>query len=173
MSHHEVYVLTRRRDEETVNRFLDEYVDREASEGTGDEELNMGPLEGDEQLIYHRSWSWENYDWGPARTLTEAMRLGLDNPRRAFDLRLEPMSSEYLQVALGFTTDDQLVLGIELADWPEQVHQALQLLRYLMQEYEGVLGMISFLEFTPRSEAEFRERKGKRGVLHFVERPAS
>jgi hypothetical protein len=173
MSHNEVYVLTRRRDEETVNRFLDEYVDQVASAGTGDDELNMEPFEGDEQLIYHHTWSWEDYDWGPARTLSEAMRLGLDHPRRAFGLRLEPKSSDFPQVTLGFTTDDQLVLGIELADSPEHEHQALQLLRYLMQEYEGVLGMISYNEWTPRSEAEFRDRKGRRWVLHFVERPPS
>jgi hypothetical protein len=168
-----VYVLTRRRDEQTVNRFLDEYVDREASEGTGHEELNMEPLTGDDQLIYHHTWSWEDYDWGPARTLREAMRLGLDHPRRAFALYLETKSSEFYQAVLAFTTDDQLVLGIDMEGPPEQEHRAVQLLQLLMQEYDGVLGMITLPEPAPRSEAAFLAMKGKPGVLHFIERPSA
>ena len=40
----DIYGLTRHRDAGTINRFLEEYVDRGAHEDMGDEEIMMLPL---------------------------------------------------------------------------------------------------------------------------------
>ena len=167
----EAYVLTERRDEETINRFLDEYVDRDASEDREGEELMMEPL--DSAGVSRLASSREEYDSEPALTMTHALQRGLDYPRRAFALYVKTKSSEYNGAVLCFTTVNQRVLGVFLGDTPDEEHQARELLQTLMNDYDGVLGMISIFEPPPGSEAEFRDAKGKPLVLHFIERPTS
>jgi hypothetical protein len=75
----DAYLLTRHRDKETIERFLDDYVDRAVSEDYIGEEFSVLPLtykEGSSE-----SWEWE---WVPASTLEDIVRYGLSKPPRAF-----------------------------------------------------------------------------------------
>src|SRR5438552_12649379 len=101
----DVYVVTRYRDTDTLNRFVELYVDREASDDRGDEELMMLPLDAIDEPEGSDRWDWE-----PARDLGHVLRRALDHPRRAFAVYLRPSNPAYYGVVIGFTTDNQTVL---------------------------------------------------------------
>lgn len=159
----DVYGLTRRRDATTLNRFLDEYVDRAANADRGDEDLLLEPLGGrsDSELM-----TWESE---PSRTLTHMVERGLDYPRRAFTIYLKPLAA-HLEVGIervivGFTRDDQLVLGMtvftghDMREDEEEAgeEQAHDLLTHFSDAYQCYLGLILSETPPPLSEAEFRE----------------
>src|SRR5512143_2901037 len=102
----DIYGLTKYRDESTIGRFLDKYVDRLLSEDRKDEELMLVPLTHSKKAGDPNESEWE-----PARTLTHIVKRGLDQPRRAFTVYLAPKEATVDGVMLSFTKDDQLIVG--------------------------------------------------------------
>lgn len=107
----DVYGLTRRRDADTINRFLDEYIDRAANTDRGDEDLMIEPLGGQSEEI---DWELE-----PSLTFSHIVERGLAYPRRAFTVYFDSLPAWHdagiEQVILGFTRDGQLVLGLSVS----------------------------------------------------------
>jgi hypothetical protein len=160
----DVYGLTRQRDAATLNRFIDEYFDRAANADRGGEELLPEPLDA-------YAGEMENQqDVEPSLTLAHILELGLAHPRRAFTTYLTCLptfhQAEIEQVILGFTRDEQLVLGLSLApiytstwdvDEAAEHAQALALLTHLAEAYQCRLGLGLLETPPPLSEAEFRQ----------------
>src|SRR4051794_35298208 len=106
----DIYGLTHRRNFETINQFIDDFVGREANEDRGDEELMMDPLDrtaGD---------SLDSYDWEPAISLTHIIEVGLRQPPRAFTVYLKANHAEFDRAILSFTSDNQLILSASIED---------------------------------------------------------
>ncbi len=149
----EICGLTRERDQETIQRFLDLYVDRAASEDRGDEELMMEPLGATEEPRGLRDSQWE-----PALTLTHAVRRGLDYPRRAFFFYLQPSRPGIDRAILSFTSDDQLILGLVVPDEEDAASepQARDLMYELAKEFRCHLAAVLAESPPPRDELAFR-----------------
>lgn len=162
----DVYGLTWHRDVATINRFLDEYVDRAANADRGDEELALEPLdEPAGGADWNRAWE---PDWEPALSLSHIVERGLAYPRRAFTNYFSCLP-QYRQagierVILAFTRDDQLVLGLSVslgynmleAEAVAGEARAHELLAHLATTYNCHLGLILLETPPPHSEAEFR-----------------
>lgn len=148
----DIYCLTKRRDADTINSFLDRYVDRVQSEDREGEELMIrkldAPADSDEM---------EDYEWEPALTLSHAVWRGLEYPRRAFNIYLKAKRRDIDQAILGFTTDDQLVLGLSIDDEekPENLECAKELLFLLAEDYGCHRGLILVEQPPPNSEEMF------------------
>lgn len=151
----DIYCLTRHRNLETINRFLDRYVDRAASESRGKQDLLVVPLGRSAASL-----QYPDYEREPALVLTHCIQLGLDYPRRAFAVgALKSSIPTIAQATLAFTVDDQLVLGLALDDTedrPETVLYAKELLHRLADEFDCHLGLIAVEQAPPLSEEEFR-----------------
>lgn len=167
----DVYGLTRQRNASTLNRFLDEYVDRAANADRGDEELMLEPLnahsdETERQQGAEGQWEWE---WEPSRTLAHILERGLAYPRRAFTAYLTCLPACHEagieRAILGFTRDDQLVLGLSVStgehmqedDWEAGETRAHELLAHFADAYRCHLGLILLETPPPSSEAEFQQ----------------
>lgn len=154
----DIYALTTSRDTATLNRFIEEYVDRAASEDRGDEELMMVPLplkSGEEP---------DDWDWEPAQTLTHSIQRGLDYPLRAFTIYMRPKQQGLIGALIAFTTDDLLVLGLSIdyeGAHEEDEERAKALLHYLMEHYHCFLGLMIIDTPPPWSQAEFRQMVDK------------
>jgi hypothetical protein len=138
----DIYGLTKLRKKETIESFLDEHVDRIAGEDRGEEELSMIPLGTTEEDLR----TAEDYEWEPAISLSHVVERGLDYPRRAFRVYLPSRQADIDGVVLGFTEDDQLVLGLSIDDAgmkPENEARARSLLVDLAKEYDCHLGLIT------------------------------
>ena len=168
----DVYVLTPSRDKETLERFVNQYVDREKSEDRGDEELMMLPMDVDTAVPTHKSdLKIEEYDWEPAYTLSHILERGLQTPPRAFAVYLKPIDDTLHQITLCFTVDNQLVLGLSFDDAgmrPENEARAKKLLNVLMAQFKGDLGLITVEEPPPFSTEEFLEMESATLTVHFV-----
>lgn len=152
----DIYGLTKHRDVTTIGRFLDTYVDRTASEDRGDEELMMESL-----LPTQGGTGFEAVEWEPALNLSHIIERGLAFPRRAFTVYLTPQRTDLTQAILGFTSDDQLVLGLALDDEgakPENEIRAKEILAQLVKEYGCHCGLILVESPPPLSEARFHAR---------------
>jgi hypothetical protein len=160
-----VYGLTRQRDLATLSRFLDEHVDRAANAGRGDEGLVLEPLDT-HSLEPEGRGEWE---WEPSRTLSHILERGLAYPRRAFRVYLTRLPACHeigIEPALlGFTRDDQLVLGLTVStgkhmredEWEAGEIRAHELLAHFAEAYRCSLGTTLLEEPPPLSEAEFRQ----------------
>ncbi len=160
----DVYGLTRQRDAGTLNRFLDEYVDRMANADRGNEELLIEPLDmRPEETV-------ENWEDEPSLSLAHILELGLAHPRRAFRAYLKCLpicAQEGIERAiLGFTRDDQLVLGLSVApiytivwevDEEAENARTRALLAHFADMYQCHLGLILLEGPPPLSEAGFRQ----------------
>jgi hypothetical protein len=167
----DIYALTRHRERATIERFLDEYVDRVASEVRGDEELM---LETPESLVEDRTGDLPRassdaaYEWEPAYTLSHIIERGLDHPRRAFTVYLTAKDPDMTRVILAFTRDDLLVLGLAIDDegvQPANELKAKALLARLMVAYHCHAGLIVVEHYPPHSEREFRARASEASSL--------
>jgi len=148
-----IYSITNQRDESTINRFIDTYVDRGKSENRENEELMLIPL-----IASKNHLDLNEYDWEPSRTLTHNIKRGLDYPRRAFTVYLEPKDLELDSVILSFTTDDQLILGLAIDDEgmrPENKQRAKKLLDELMHDFNCHAGLIVVDIPPPTDQVEF------------------
>jgi hypothetical protein len=148
----DVYGLTRHRDADTLNRFIREYVDLAANAERGDEELMLEPLDTESGTV----------EWEPSLTLSHIVERGLAYPRRAFTAYfncLPSMCQEGIERAiLGFTRDDQLVLGLSVytGEWEADEVRAKDFLSHLSESYQCHVGLILSETPPPMSEAGFR-----------------
>ena len=153
------YVLTEKRDRETIERFLDMYVNRETSIDRGNENLYVRPLNWrDEDLLL-----MNRYDREPAIDLSHVISLGLAVPRRAFCLYLDARRDDIRQAALGFTTDDCLVLGLGVESHRrayEATMQAKILLNLLVDTFDCRAGLIAVEQAPPSKSEVFWTGKG-------------
>ena len=139
----DVYVRSTHRDRETLRRFVDEYVDRAASEDRGDEQLMMLPLDltRRERALSARTAGgdavWDAWDWEPAATLDHILERALSEPRRAFFVYLTSSDGRYAGgINLGFTTDDRVIFGVSIED--DEGEDALSSARRAMAELAEV-----------------------------------
>jgi len=155
----DIYGLTQHRDATTIDRFLDEYVDRAAAEDRGDEELALTPLMG------------RGMDWEPAFTLVHIVERGLDHPRRSFSTYHPSSHPNISRAILSFTEDDQLVLGLSIDDagaMPENEARARSLLANLLEVYDCHMGLIIVESPPPLSETQFREVQAMPLAVYFT-----
>jgi hypothetical protein len=153
----DIYGLTRRRDEITINRFIEAYVDKLKSEDRGREELMLEPLDS---LI--GSSSIQSYDWAPALSLTHIIGRGLEYPRRAFVVYLSPKRENHRRAILSFTTDNMVIFGLSIDDEGQKTENiiiAKGLLERLITEFECHVGIIAVESPPPASEAELFNMK--------------
>lgn len=153
----DAYILSRYRNLDTINQFIADYIDSDASEDRGDKELMLVPLlfTGDINQLRLGEFEWE-----PALTLTNIIEYGLSYPRRAFWVFLKCKDPVFANATLGFTTDNQLVLGLSIDDAgakPENLHSAKLMLRDLARKYRGYLGVVTVELPPPLNEWEFRK----------------
>ena len=161
----DIYGLTRHRNLATITHFLDTYIDRRAYEDLGEGELLMVRLDAPPDAA-----DSERYESEPARTLSAAIRRGLDDPPRSFTLYFWSKQPDIGPVLLGFTTDDQLVLGVSILDveaLPENEERAKQLLDSLLEEFDCHLGLIMVETPPPENEAAFRKQGTDPGTVYF------
>jgi hypothetical protein len=111
VARHDVYVISPARNIEAIERFLDAYVDRTASEDRGDEELAMLALDPS-----GRPTSGDNSDWEPSKTLTRVIERGLQFTRSAFSVSLKSRDVSLAGAALAFDVDDQVIFGVSMDD---------------------------------------------------------
>lgn len=169
----DIYVLVKNRDKETLERFIDAYVDRNASEDRGDEELMMLPLWLSNEKITledEEGLSSDDYDWELAQTLTNILERGLHFPRRAFSVYLKPKEKHLSGATLSFTADNQLILGLSIDDegaLPENEKQARKILTKLMQQFNGKAGLIIVEWPPPTTELDFMIHASHQFTMHF------
>ena len=136
----DIYVVSRARNRKTIERFLQEYVDLDASQDRGDEDLMMVPFGVTETPDAAELWDWE-----PAKNLKHVVQRGLDEPHRAFAVYLKPRDSSLTSVTMAFRTDGCAIFGLSIDDEgmkPENAMRARSLLHTLADAYEGERGWI-------------------------------
>lgn len=147
----DLYVISSARNQATIEDFLDSFVDREASEDRGDEQLMMLPLGATDPPPKTGDWNWES-----SRTLSNIIERGLQSPHRAFSVALRSRDTSLCGVWLGFTTDDRVVFGLSIDDEgvkPENLAKAKLLLHRIidgMQGERGFIGVEMPVPLTPR-----------------------
>jgi hypothetical protein len=119
----DIYGLTKHCDVATINRFLDAYVDRAASENREDEELMMEPLPT------QSGTDCAAVEWEPALTLSHIIERGLAFPRLIKVLAKQErrivtcncskkgieISSRKVSIYSSKEREDQAVCGISVA----------------------------------------------------------
>ncbi len=143
----DVYVITRFREAETLDRFVSQYVDWDASDDLEGEELMMLSLGADREPDELTNWDWE-----PAKSLSHILSHALDHPRRAFTVYLKPKDRVHNRIVMAFTENNQTVLGISIDDAsgsPTNLERAKGVLRSLASEFKGYAGFIGCEEPPP------------------------
>jgi hypothetical protein len=165
-SYLDIFALTRHRDFQTVNQFVNEYVDQRFFIEFGLEEHRIGPI--DENDL--------NDIWKPEITLEECLQYGLDSQVRAFKLYLrtfEKYKSKKIEAAgLTFTKDNklELSLSVEIIDLREEdLNYSINILHQLMAEYDCHLGLVGKRFGGSWSEAEFKQNFDHPRVLYSIQ----
>ena len=131
----DIYVISRSRSRDMIERFLNTYVDIEASADRGREELMLLPLGSSESPPRLEDWDWE-----PSGTLSNIIERGLQHPPRAFSVSLRTRNTSLAGSTLGFTADDQVFFGLSLDDEgadPENLAKAKELLYEMVESLQG------------------------------------
>ena len=152
----DIYALAERRDSATLETFLDAYVDRAAAaSGIGGLELMIEPLDA----VTREDSGWDWWDWVPVRSLKDIVGWGLAYPRRTFTAYLPWCRGIVKSAVLGFTADDELIVGIAVYDDERgqriTVARAKVLLHDLMRLVGARQGLILAEGPPPRTAAEF------------------
>jgi hypothetical protein len=146
----DIYVLSKSRDRDTLERFISTHVDKEVEENRGDEERMILPLGTAKDPSERDRWDWE-----PAVTLSHILDRGLDYPRRAVTVYLKPQDEALDRIILAFTSDNQVVFGLSIDDADEKLENidlAKRLLYDLAESFNGHLGVIASEEPPPLFE---------------------
>ena len=149
----DIYGLTKHRNLNTINDFLDLYVDRLASEVRADEELMILPLDASPRVE-----NLEDYDWEPAHTLSNVIERGLAFPARSFSVYLKSKPADLDQIILSFTSDNQLILGFSIDDEgasEDNSDRAERLLNELAAKFCCHLGLVMVEQPPPENEEKF------------------
>ena len=107
----DVYVISPARNRETIECFLNAYVDRAASEDRGSEDLMLVALDSSGQPS-----SGDDWDWEPSTSLTHIVERGLQLPRRAFSAYLKTLDASLAGAILAFDVDNQVIFGVSIDD---------------------------------------------------------
>ncbi|HUP27242.1 MAG TPA: hypothetical protein VM409_02320 [Chloroflexia bacterium] len=176
----DIYGLTKYRNVDIINHFLDKYVDRQASDKREDEDLMLVPLGRTKDTTkylwpqvheYHLEHDqayreqYYEYDWEPAENLANIVKRGLDYPRRSFTVYLTPKQEDIQRAILSFTVDNQLILGLSIDDemeLAENKERARRLLSELAEQYRCHLGVIFVEHPPPINEDQFRDMEQNR-----------
>jgi len=151
----DILVVSYARDRATIERFLQDYVDRAASHDRGDEELMMLPVGAREEPVGSNFWEWE-----PARNLNHIVQRGLDEPPRAFYVYLKTLDKSLSGATLGFTTDGRVIFGLSINEGgakPENTARAILFVHKLAAAYGGERGWIG-VEMLPPLIADEKPR---------------
>jgi hypothetical protein len=136
-----------------LERFLERYVDRAASEDRGDEELML--LRAGAECNDLNAWEWE-----AAKTLSHIVDRGLDVPRRAFTVYLKSRDSRCDGATLTFTTDDLVVFGVSVDDSRDDASEVALILLHELAELFGAIDGVVLAEepppLTPRDTLNYR-----------------
>jgi hypothetical protein len=152
----DIYCLTKLRNAETIDRFIDLYVDSDLSEDLGDGDIMIRSL--DVPLDYDDGGLSVEYEL--AHTFSHCIQRGLDYPRRCFTLYLRPKQADFTGVILQFTADDRIILGLSIDDTgaePKNLERAKVLLNTLRSEFSGDRGLILVEQPPPDSEQIFEK----------------
>jgi hypothetical protein len=122
------------RDRETIERFLNAYVERAASEDRENEELMMLALDSSGQPTGGDNWDWES-----SKTLTHIIERGLQFPRRAFSVSLKTRDASLAGAILGFDADNQVICGVSIDDEGAKTEN-LEHAKTLLHEMANALG---------------------------------
>lgn len=175
----EAWVITPSRNADTISRFVGGFVDRAAAEDRGDEQLMMDPLVERDLADFAITsttttdeiarWLQDGSDWEPVLTLTHSLARGLSRPWREFSLFGLPSSGpDLMSAAIEFTSDGELVLGVEARTFEE----AAAWLERLAEEFAADLGLVSGSVPGNRDRAEELIATGK-AHHHWRRRPAT
>ena len=143
----DVYVISPARNRETINRFLNAYVDRNASDDRGNEELMLLALDSSGQPSTGDDWDWE-----PSRSLGHIVERGLSFPCRAFSVYLKPLDASLAGAILAFDVDNQVIFGLSMDDegaQPENYERAKVLLHDMTEALGATRGFIAVEEPAP------------------------
>ena len=143
----DIYVISPARTRETIECFLDAYVDRAASENRGDEELMMLALDSSGQPS-----SGDDWDWEPSKSLTHIIDRGLQFPRRAFSVYLKTLDASLAGAILAFDVDNQVIFGVSMDDEgakAENLERAKTVLHEMAQTLGATHGFIGVEEPPP------------------------
>ena len=136
----DIYVRSQRRDHQTIERFINTWVDRTESEDRGDEELMLWPLGATRDPN-----GADNWDWEPAQTLSHIVSRGLEKPARAFTTYHKAKDPAVYDAMLTFTADDQVIFGLSIDDEgakEENLTTARGLMKRLAVELDADAGYI-------------------------------
>jgi hypothetical protein len=143
----DVYVISSARNRETIERFLNAYVDRAASDDRGNEELMLLALDSS-----GKPSSGDEWDWEPSKSLTHIVERGLQFPRRAFSAYLKPLDASLAGAILAFDVEDQVIFGVSLDDegaQAENSNRAKVLLHDMAKALGATQGFIAVEEPAP------------------------
>jgi hypothetical protein len=143
----DVYVVSPLRDRDTIERFLNAYVDQAASEDRGDEELPLVALDSSGRPVNGDDWDWE-----PSRSLAHIIERGLQSPRRAFSAYLKPKDKSLAAAILAFDTENQVIFGLSVDDQgakTENLERAKGLLHGMAEALGATRGFIGVEEPPP------------------------
>lgn len=143
----DIYVISAARNRETIERFLDTYVNRAASENRGNEELMILPLDATDTPRELAGWEWE-----PSATLSHIVDRGLDFPRRAFCVYLSARDRSPTGATLGFDASNNVIFGLSLDDEgakPENEERAKSLLLEMAKMFDASTGFVGVEEPAP------------------------
>ncbi|MDH6309600.1 hypothetical protein M2451_001966 [Dysgonomonas sp. PFB1-18] len=102
---YDIYGLSKKRDRETIEKFLDYFCYRDEIENLGKDE-GIFILESEDYNIQE--------DFIPVKTLSEVIDFGINNPNQAFAFYLSQPLKNVESVILCFTYDNQIVLGVSV-----------------------------------------------------------
>lgn len=150
----DVYVTCAARDRETVNRFLDAYVDRATSEDRGEEDLLL-------LRLGHEPDGAGDWEHEPARTLTAIVDRGLAAPWRAFTVYLRTPDPRCNGAILAFTSDGRVVFGLSVPDLADEssIGVALAMLHELAELFAADEGMVAAEEPPPLTPLDARAER--------------
>jgi hypothetical protein len=144
--HLDIFAVTKHRDRQTIDRFLDEYVDRPLSEDRRGQELTFyRPQYPGSVKKFHTTQE-------TVFSLTDLLARGLKHSDWAFEFYLASKLKKTIGASLAFTLDGKVVLGVTLDDSDEDNpmggsrevgRRARKLLKRLLAEFDCEQAMIA------------------------------
>ncbi len=161
----DLYVLTDKRTEATVQKFLNAYVDVERERAKREFELQMAKLNG---FTKNSSQEASEYEYKFVDSFDAALEEGFKEPWRAFSLYCKSSKPELCDTIITFTSDGKLVLGlsVDYADESEIIlRQTKKHLLALSGMFETRLGFTAVEYVPPTSEALFIDALNSPSIL--------
>lgn len=157
----DIYVLTGKRNESTILKFIDQYVNQQ--------KLSEEIIEYDLLVLPEGRTSFNNVEKEElihcsVSSKQALIELGLEKDTTCFWVYLPPLNKEkHDSIILQFTSDGYVVLGITV--WAYKDYEggtsnmdfAIQLRDQLYEEYEGIMKTIQSFQPPPNNRQEMQE----------------